>query len=239
MTSRTTLVVSSICLRHRLMAAEATVRRVVGWSTQLILPGDGAVLHLVTVLPTPGPNGWQEIDGECSDEDGKEESNNPFEDGSSVVHPLPLSDAESNSKANENKDPGKLNPERGSKNPVLALVNTKTLVLGAYEDGGEQVADNEDRQESLMHPWMPQCVEDGKQYQASSAYNRGYASERSQNLLTLGSRRCQATSVAEPLFADEDQVERDYCDTTAGDEERFQQLRANVRYVGNRLVGVH
>ena len=53
---------------------------------------------------------------------------------------LVLGDAESDGEGDFDEDEGELDPERAAEGAVFAVVDPKTLVFGADEDGGDDIA---------------------------------------------------------------------------------------------------
>ena len=63
----------------------------------------------------------------------------PFEVGRNVVVVQFRGHAETNHESYLDEDECKLNPERDSKDSILPVVNTKTLIFGAYKDRGNNI----------------------------------------------------------------------------------------------------
>lgn len=193
-------------------------------------------------------SGGDEVEEEGGYEEGEDEGDDPFEDGGDVVVVEMLRGAKgwvgfalalvkpkvekgrfmavvvrrhTNCESNFDQDEEELDPERGPKNAVLAISDTKTLVFGADENGGHDVAGDEDGEESIVEMRVPQGVEDGEQDEACRADDRGNARDDGEDLLRAGRIRRQSTVVTKPALGEECEVERYDGHGGHGDEERF------------------
>ena len=82
----------------------------------------------------------QEIDDEAPDEEDVDERYDPLENGADVVVAESLRDAEDDGEGDFGQDEGEFDPEGDAQDAVLAEVDAEALVLGADEDGGDDVA---------------------------------------------------------------------------------------------------
>jgi len=164
--------------------------------------------------------------------------------------------AHTNCERDFDKDKSELDPEGYAEDRVLAVLDSEALVLDANEDGRDDVAGtvhvvsigricegifilHEDHQHGVVNVWIAQCVEDGQQDETSGANDCSDHTNDATGLLDLGCVVCQSTSVSEPSFRNECQIEHNDCDCASGDEERFETLRADVRDVCDMLSRAH
>lgn len=82
----------------------------------------------------------QEIDDEAPDVEDVDERDGPFDDGGAVVVFLVSKDAERYGEGDFDEDEGELDPEGGGEDALVAVVDSESLVFGADEDGGHDVA---------------------------------------------------------------------------------------------------
>lgn len=82
----------------------------------------------------------QEVDDKTPDVEDVDQAYYPLEISRDVIVFLVFRDAEGYSQAEFYKDEEEFDPEGNAEDAVLAEVDAKTLVLGADEDGGDDVA---------------------------------------------------------------------------------------------------
>ena len=78
---------------------------------------------------------------------------------------------------------------------MVAVVDAETLILGAKEDGADDVAGDEEEEEAIMEMWMAVCVEDTQQNQACCACNATDNAEPGEDLLRRGCVACEPAGV--------------------------------------------
>lgn len=82
----------------------------------------------------------EEVNDEAPDVEDVDERDGPFDNGGAVVVSLVSKDAESDCEGDFDEDEGELDPEGGSEDALVAVVDSESLVFGADEDGGDDVA---------------------------------------------------------------------------------------------------
>ena len=86
----------------------------------------------------------QQVDNEGEDVSGKDEGNDPFEDGTGILLRLVLAshaDTEPDGEADFDDDEAELNDETGQQDAVLGPIeDTQSKVLGADQDGTDNVS---------------------------------------------------------------------------------------------------
>lgn len=83
----------------------------------------------------------QEVNAEAPDVEDVDEGDHPFEDGGFVDSAVAaLEHAKGNGEAAFDEDEGELDPEAGAEDAMFAEVDSKALVLGANENGRDDVA---------------------------------------------------------------------------------------------------
>lgn len=115
------------------------------------------------------PSGRQEIDEEREDVEGKHERDDPLEDGGDVLPALEGGGSENSGEEDLDDDEDELEPEGEAEDAVLAEVDAEALVLGADEDGADDVARDEEEQEGVVQVRVVQGVEDGEQDESAGA----------------------------------------------------------------------
>lgn len=118
-------------------------------------------------------------------------------------------------------------------------MDAQALVLGADEDGAEEVAAHEEQEEAVMQPGVAVRVEDAEEDEAGGAAHGADDAQHAEDLLRDAEVFRQAARVAEPALRGEGEVEEDGRDDGAGDEERLEPVGAHVGDVGDALVGFH
>lgn len=116
-----------------------------------------------------GVDGGPEIDDEGQDVKGKDESDNPLEDGGGI---LLVSGGEGTKQDDENElggEEGELEPEGDSEKRVLAVLDSEALVFPTGADGRGQIAADEDDEESVMLDVMHPSVKDGEEDKTAAA----------------------------------------------------------------------
>lgn len=181
----------------------------------------------------------QQVDEEGEDVEGEDECHGPFEDSGGVVFLLVAAHAKGDSERDFDQDEGELDPEGEAEDLVLSEVHAEPLVFRADENGGDDVAGDEEDEEDIVEGWMAQRVEDRQQDQACCSDSRSDERQSAQNLLGDTRVGCQAPAVSQPALGEEGEVEEDGCYARPGDEEWFELFGPNVGDVGDVLVRVH
>lgn len=186
-----------------------------------------------------GAHARQEIEEEGEDVEGEDQGDQPFDDGGDVGVFAKGGGGEDDGQEGLDDDEGQFHPEGDAEDAVVAVVDAQPLVFGAQEDGRENVATDEDQEESVVQVGVVVRVEDGEEDETEAAAYGEEDGEAGQNLLGRGRVGGKATAVSEPALSHEAQVEEDGGDDGAGDEERFQAKSPDVTDIGDRLPFVH
>jgi len=119
---------------------------------------------------------------------------------------------------------------------VLTLVDTHLLVLGAGEDGGDDITTNEQEQETIMQSWMVVVVEDSEQDQSDCSSHGEDGCDDAENLLGGGRVGCQTSEVTEDAVEEEGNIESDNTDSTHGNEKRVKtRLEQWCWWIGSNI----
>ena len=94
-----------------------------------------------------GANSWVKVYDERPDVEDEDEGNGPLHGCGHVEILASGCDTKDNGQRNLDDNEGQLNPERRGQDAVLAVLDTKALVLPADENGREHVAANEEAEE--------------------------------------------------------------------------------------------
>ena len=119
---------------------------------------------------------------------------------------------------------------------MLPIMNPQALVLGADEDGANDISRDEEQEEAVVQIGMAQGVEDGQQDQTGRAGDGEQDRQRTQDLLDPAEVLGQPAGMPQPALGGEAQVQEDGGHAAAGDEERLEPLGADVRDVCDPLV---
>ena len=103
----------------------------------------------------------QQVDEEGEDVKGEDEGDDPLEDGGDVLVYAERGGGEDDGEGGLDEDEGELEPEGEAQDAVLAEVDAQALVLGADEDGADDVAAHEEEEESAVQILVVDGVEDG------------------------------------------------------------------------------
>ena len=117
--------------------------------------------HVSTLLRTPGRG--QQIHKEREHIKCKYQRNHPLEHSRDILLAVEGSGGESDSKDDFGDDESKLHPEGKAQDGVLTEVNSQALVLGADEDGADNVTGYEEEEEAVVEVRVVQGVEDGEE----------------------------------------------------------------------------
>ena len=141
-------------LRHRLLTPITTREPTppsirVDWTSSHV----AIVLRLSRFRIITSPHSWepvlriscascrQEVRYEAPDIEDVDQRDDPLEDSADVVVFVFLSDGEDNGERDFGEDEEQLDPEGDAQDAVFAEVDAEALVLGADEDGADNVAD--------------------------------------------------------------------------------------------------
>lgn len=185
------------------------------------------------------PESRHKIDEEAENVEEEDERNNPLEHRRNIIPPRPRTHPKSNSERRLDQNKREFNPERPAQDGVLTEMNPETLVLPADEDGGYDISDDEDGEEDIVQTVMAQGVEDAEKDKACSAGNGGDDGDARVNFLPDGGIGGEDTTMTQPALEDKGNVEGDDGYSGHGDEEGFEAVGANVRYVCYGLVLIH
>lgn len=122
---------------------------------------------------------------------------------------------------------------------MLAVVDAKALILCADEDGGDDVASDEDAEHGIVDVGILDGVKDGEEDESEGADDGEDDCANGQALLNARSIVRQTALVSEVALKNESNVEDDDSDCGAGDEQRLQAGGANVGDVCDVLIRSH
>lgn len=248
-------------LRHGQTATPTIARRVtksprtaagsVNGTAHIISMRLGVHGHLIILRANRGPKAvllvaradrGQKVDDETPDVEDVDERDDPFQNGGGVDAAVAaLHDAEGDGEGELDDDEEQLHPEGDAQDAEFAPADAETLVFGADEDGGDDVAGagggqslevvegrrpigedlHEQSQHSLMGSRVTSRIKDSQQNQTDATGHGEQNRERRKNLLRLAVIHGQAAFMSEPALGDEDRVEKHHHDRGARDEQRF------------------
>lgn len=205
-----------------------------------LMHGRSTVPRLSAVVAAMlGVHGRVQVHVEGEDVEAEDEGDDPLEDGGDV----PVLEAVHNNKgdgqADGDDDEGQLDPEGDGEDAVLGVVDAEALVLGADEDGREQVADDEEAEEDVVQARVAGRVEDAQADEADSADEGPEDGEAREDLFAQRRVGHEAAAVAEPAVREERGVEQHGGEDAARDEERLELAGADVGDVGDHLAVFH
>ena len=119
------------------------------------------------LLRAPGRR--QQIHKERQHVKRKDERDDPLEHGRDV---LPAGEGGADEDGGEDdfdEDEDELEPEGEAQDAVLAEVHAQALVLGADEDGADDVAGHEEEEEAVVQAGVVERVEDGEEDEAAGS----------------------------------------------------------------------
>lgn len=175
-----------------------------------------------------GADGRVQVDEEGEDIEAEDQRDDPLQHGGRVVAAVPGQDDERDRQHDRHRDEGELDPEGHAQDAVLAVADAQALVLPADEDGGQQVADDEEAEEDVVQARVAVGVEDGEEDEARRAHEGPGDGQAREDLLARGGVGDQAAAVAQPAVRQEGGVEEDGGQDAAGYEERLELARADV-----------
>ena len=117
------------------------------------------------------PRSRQEIDKEGQHIEGEDESDDPFEDRCNVLPAIERASCEDDGEYDLDDDEDQLHPEGQPEDGVFAEMNPQALVLGADEDGADDIAGDEQEEETVVQVRVVKGIEDREEDQtAGSCY---------------------------------------------------------------------
>ena len=99
----------------------------------------------------------------------KDERDDPFENRRDVLPAGEGGAHEDCGEGNLDEDEGELEPKREAQDAVLAEVHAQALVLGADEDGADDVAGHEEEEEAVVQAGVVERVEDREEDEAAGS----------------------------------------------------------------------
>ena len=117
-------------------------------------------LRIRVLLGTPSCR--QQIDKEGEDVKSEHERDDPFENGRNVLFAVERGGYEDDCKDELDNDEHEFEPKGEAQDPMLAEVHAKPLVLGADENGADDISSDEEEEETVVEMRVMKCVEDGE-----------------------------------------------------------------------------
>ena len=127
------------------------------------------ILQLRVRMLLRAPRRRQQIDKERQYVKGKDERDDPLEHRRDVLATREGGADEDGGKGNLDEDESELEPEGEAQDAVLAEMHAEALVLGADEDGADDVAGHEEEEEAVVQAGVVERVEDGEQDEAAGS----------------------------------------------------------------------
>lgn len=187
------------------------------------VPRLGAVIAVML-----GVHCWVQVHIKREDIKAKHHCNDPLEDSGRIVILVVTEDDEGNGQANGDENEHQLDPERDGEHAVLRVVYTQTLVLGANEDGRDEVANDEEAQKDVVQSGVTRCVKDGQANQTNGSNQGPENGEPREHFLAPGGVGHETAAVAEPAVREKRRIEEDGGEHAAGDEQWLELAGANV-----------
>ena len=181
----------------------------------------------------------RQVHREAQHPEREDERDDPLEDRGRVQPALAAAHAEAHGQPHLDQHEAQLEPEAGAQHAVLPVADPQALVLGAQEDRGEHVADDEQGEEDVVQARVPQGVEDGQADEADGAGDGAHDGRGAERRLHARGGRGEHAAVPQRAVGDEGRVEAERREHAAGDEQRLQVLRAHVGDVGDGLRRAH
>ncbi len=96
------------------------------------------------------PSRRQQIHKESEDIEGKDERDDPFENGGYVLSAVERRHGKDYCKDHLHDDEYEFQPKGEAQDPVLAEMHAEALVFGAYKDRTDDVARDKEEKEAIM-----------------------------------------------------------------------------------------
>jgi len=187
-------------------------------------------------------NGRIEVDDEGDGIECEDEGDGPFEDRGGVSLLDEAAHAKGDDEGDLYEDEGELHPERHAKDTMLAVVDSKALVLPADTNSREQIASNKERQKRVVQSAILASLEDRKTDKSHGSNGRKGDREAAEDLLHEGRVGHETAPMSQPSLRQERSIEKDGGQDAADDKERLETVGADIRDVGdvgvNRLSGI-
>lgn len=108
-------------------------------------------MHKLSVRVLLGaPSRRQQIHKEGEDVESEDESDDPFENGPGVLLVVEHGSCEDDRKDHLHDDEDEFEPKGEAQNPMLAEMHAEALILGADEDGADNIAGDEEEEEAIV-----------------------------------------------------------------------------------------
>ena len=153
--------------RHHCSRSPIGIRSILHHHAPILRSLEMSELRVRMLLRSPRRR--QQIDKESQHVKRKDERDDPFENGRDVLAAGEGGADEDGCEDNLNKDEGEFEPEGEAQDAVLAEVHAETLVLGADEDGADDVAGHEEEEEAVVQARVVERVEDGEEDEAAGS----------------------------------------------------------------------
>ena len=144
----------------------------------------------------PAADGGEQIEQEAQDVAREDQGDDPLKDGGDVAVAGPRGADEDGGQHDLDQDEGQFHPEADAQDAVLAVVDAEPLVGRADEDGGEDVAGQEEEEEAVVQVRVVVGVEDGEQDEACGSADRGHDGEHGEDFLRPGGVGDETTRVS-------------------------------------------
>lgn len=171
--------------------------------------------------------------------ESEDEGDDPFKNGGDVAMFGEVRGCENNGENKFDEDKSQLDPEGRAKDTMLAVFDSKPLILPAREHGREDVTAYEQQEEAVVHPRMVSDVKNGQQDQARCSGDGPDDAQPNEGLFPRRLVGYQPAAVTQPSLGEEGQVKRDDGDAGARDEEGLEIAGANVADVCDGGIRVH
>ena len=158
---------NAIRRRRRRRRPSIGIRSILHHSAPILRPLEMPELRVRMLLRAPGRR--QQIDKERQHVKRKDERDDPFENRRDVLPAGEGGADKDGGEGNLDEDENELEPEGEAQDAVLAEVHAQALVLGADEDGADDVAGHEKEEEAVMQAGVMERVEDGEEDEAAGS----------------------------------------------------------------------
>lgn len=179
------------------------------------------------------------IEHKTEDVEGEDKGHDPLENRGGIPVVGPGCAYKDDSEDDLSEDESELDPEADSQDSVMTIMNAEPLIFGAEEDGGNDVADDENEQTAIVDGVVAIRVENRQNDQTGGSGDGKDQTADAEDFLCVRCVSGKTTPMSQPSFSEKAQIEKDDCDDTAGDEERFQAECSHVRDIGKVLPSFH
>ena len=115
------------------------------------------------------PRSRQQIYKEGKDVESEDKGDDPLENGRDVLLVVKRGDRVDDGENDLHYDEDKFEPEREAEDAMLAEVHAEALVLGANEDGADDITGHEQQEKAIVKTRMVEGIEDGEEDQAAGS----------------------------------------------------------------------